>query len=135
MKQWTKKQKITLAVIVAVIVVAIGVLVGVSVNKETEDGKKKFTVTVISERDNYEETTKCESEEEFLGAFLRTYEACEWQDGDYGIYITGFSGMKEDIANEYWWSVSVDGESATAGADEIALKDGASYEFELKQGW
>lgn len=135
MKQWTKKQKITLAVILAVIVVAAGVLVGTALTKTTQDGKKKFTVTVVSERDNYEKTVECESDLETLGAFLRVFEPCKWQEGDYGIYITGFEDMQEDIENQYWWCVMVNGEAATTGADEIELKDGAVYEFELKQGW
>ena len=89
----------------------------------------------VSERDNYSSSMDCESGEEFLGGYLRTMEGCEWQESDYGIYITGFEGMKEDTENQYWWCVMVNGESATTGADGIPLQEGDTYRFELMQGW
>ena len=43
----------------------------------------------------------------FLGEFLRTFDSCEYQESDYGIYITGFDDMEEDLDNQYWWCISV----------------------------
>lgn len=135
MKQWTKKQKITLAVVFIAILAVVGVAAGVLNKSQTQAGVKHFSVEITSERDGYSKTEECESSEEFLGAFLRTYEKCEWQESDYGIYITGFDGMKEDVDNQYWWCVMVNGESATTSADAIPLKDGDTYNFVLMQGW
>ncbi|TCL57209.1 uncharacterized protein DUF4430 [Kineothrix alysoides] len=135
MKQWTKKQKIMLVAVFAIIVAAVGIVAGVVNYRVTQEGVKHFQVVVTSERDGYSETTECKAEEEYLGNFMRTFEGCEWQDSDYGIYITGFDGMEEDIDNQYWWCVMVNGESATIGADEIPLKDGEIYSFVLMQGW
>ena len=135
MKQWSKKQKITVAAVFAVVLAAVGILAAVLNQRQTQGGVKHFKVEVTSERDGYSETADCESSEEYLGAFLRTYEPCEWQESDYGIYIIGFDGMKEDMDNQYWWCVMVNGESATAGADEIPLKEGDTYSFVLMQGW
>lgn len=39
------------------------------------------------------------------------------------------------MENQYWWCISVNGESSTTGADEIPLMDGDIYNFTLKQGW
>lgn len=135
MKQWSKKQKITLAAVFVLVLAVIGVVAGVLNYRQTQEGVKHFKVEVTSERDGYSEITDCESEEEFLGAYIRTFEGCEWQESDYGIYITGFSGMSEDIDNQYWWCVLVNGESVMTGADEIPLQDGYTYNFILKQGW
>lgn len=140
MKQWTemtgnKKQKIILVAAFAVIIAAAGILAGILNHRSAEEGVKSFQVVVASERDGYSETTECESEEEYLGDFMRSFEGCEWQDSDYGIYITGFNGMEEDVDNQYWWCVMVNGESATTGADEIPLQDGEVYSFVLTQGW
>ena len=119
MKEWSKKQKITLAAVFAVLLVVVGVVAGILTHQQTQEGVKHFKVEVTSERDGYSQITECESTEEFLGAYIRTFESCEWEESDYGIYILGFDGMKEDIDNQYWWCVMVNGESATTGADEI----------------
>ena len=131
----TKKQKITLVSVFAAIIIVIGVVAGVLNHRATMDGMKTFQVEVISERDNDSGTTDCKSDAEYLGEFLRTFEGCEWQDSDYGIYITGFDGMEQDLDNQYWWCVSVNGQAATTGADEIPLQDGDVYNFTLTQGW
>lgn len=131
----TKKQKITLVSVFAAILIVIGVIAGVLNHRTVTEGMKSFQVEIISERDHYSETTDCKSDAEYLGEFLRTFEGCEWQDSDYGIYITGFNGMQEDVDNQYWWCVIVNGESSTVGADEVPLQDGDVYTFTLKQGW
>ena len=131
----TKKQKITLVSVFAAIIIVIGVVAGVLNHRATMDGMKTFQVEVISERDNYSETTDCKSDAEYLGEFLRTFEGCEWQESDYGIYITGFNGMQEDMDNQYWWCVIVNGESSNVGEDEVPLQDGDVYTFNFKQGW
>lgn len=135
MKEWSKKQKITLAAVFAGLLVVIGVVAGVLTHQQTQEGVKHFKVEVVSERDGYSEITDCESTEEFLGAYIRTFEGCEWQESDYGIYITGFHGMSEDVDNQYWWCVTVNDEPVMTGADEIPLQDGYTYNFVLKQGW
>lgn len=135
MKEWTKKQKIILVAAFAVILAAAGVIAGVMNYRAASEGEKHFSVEITSERDGYSSSLDYVSEEEYLGDFLRTMEGCEWQDSEYGIYITGFHGMKEDIENQYWWCVMVNGESATTGADEIPLQDGDTYGFVLMQGW
>lgn len=130
-----KKQKITLVSVFAAILVIAAVVAGALNYRAAQEGLKKFQVEVISDRDSYSQTTEYRSYAESLGEFLRTMEGCEWQESDYGIYITGFDGMQEDMENQYWWCVSVNGESSTTGADEIPLMDGDIYNFTLKQGW
>ena len=131
----TKKQKITLVSVFVAILIVIGVIAGVLNHRTVTEGMKSFQVEIISERDQYSETTDCKSDAEYLGEFLRTFEGCEWQDSDYGIYITGFNGMQDDMDNQYWWRVIVNGEASTVGADEVPLQDGDVYTFTLKQGW
>lgn len=135
MKQWSKKQKITLVAIFAAVLVMLGAAAILLNTKETQTGIKHFQIEVVSERDGYEKITDCQSDEEFLGAFLRTMENCQWQEAEYGIYVQGFDGMSEDMDNQYWWCIMVNGESATTGADEIPLQEGNTYNFVLMQGW
>jgi hypothetical protein len=131
----TKRQKITLVSVFAAILVIIAVTAGILNHRSTEEGVKNFQIEIISERDSYSETTDCSSDAEYLGEYLRTFASCEWEDSSYGIYITGFDGMEQDLDNQYWWCVSVNGEASTVGADEIPLQDGDVYNFTLMQGW
>ena len=135
MKQWSRKQKVIVIAVFAVILLVAGIGAGALNREQTQDGLKHFSVEIVSERDNYSSAADCESEEEILGGYLRTLEGCEWQESEYGIYITGFEGMKEDMDNQYWWCILINGESATTGADEIPLQEGDTYRFELVQGW
>lgn len=131
----SKKQKVTVVAVFAAVLVAVGVIAAALNVRKTDEGLKHFQVEVTSGRDDYHEVTDCASNEEFLGAFIRTFEGCEWQESDYGIYITGFDGMLEDMDNQYWWCVTVNGEAVNVGADQIPLKEGDTYNFTLMQGW
>ena len=51
------------------------------------------------------------------------------------MYIHGVKNMADDPSAQYWWSISVDGKSATQGADVLVLEDGKTYTLELKQGY
>ena len=130
-----KKQKaILIAAFIAVLAV-IGVIAGVLNHRKTQEGAKTFTVEIVSERDEYSSTEECTSDAEYLGDFLRTFEPCIWEDAAYGFYLKGFYDIEEDMNNQYWWCVFINGESATSGAETIVLEDGAVYTFMLKQGW
>lgn len=131
----SKKTKILVASIFAAIVLVAGAIAIIFNVRETQSGNKSFTFSVVSDRDSYNNELSCKSDLEFLGQYLRTLPECEYQESEYGIYITGFDGMSEDIDNQYWWCICVDGASATTGADEIPLTDGGNYSLVLMQGW
>lgn len=122
------------AIVVALILVA--GFIGFKLNKvNTNSNEKNFTIVVESERDDFSKTLDCKSDLGTLGEYVRTLEDCTYSESEYGIYITGWYGYEEDTTNQFWWSVSVDGEMASTGADGIELVDGQSYEFILKEGW
>lgn len=131
----TKKQRITLIAIFGAIVMIAAGIAGVLNFRETKEGTKKFQIEIVSERDDYTDISDYTSEEEYLGEFLRTWEDCEWQESDYGIFITGFRGMEQDFDNEYWWCITVNDQEISLGADEIPLQDGDKYTFTLLKGW
>lgn len=131
----TKKQKITLVSIFAAIVVIAAVAAGILNYRATQEGLKKFQVEIISERDSYYEITDYKSYAEFLGEFMRIFKGCEWEESEYGIYITGFNGMQQDLDNQYWWCITVNDRENSLGADLIPLEDGGKYTFTLVQGW
>ncbi len=131
----SQKKKIALVSVFVGILVLAGVIAGLLNYRETQSGMKRFRVEVISERDNYSKVTECKSQEEYLGAFMRSFEGCEWEESEYGIYITGFDGMQQDLDQQYWWCITVNGKDNSLGADLIPLEEGGVYTFTLVQGW
>ena len=133
----SKKAKIIAVCAFVVVVVAI-IAVFAIVNgkaKSQADGSKTFTIKIESERDNYSDTKECTSDLATLGDYLRTMDNCSFSESEYGIYVQGFDGMMEDMDNQYWWCINVNGQMASTGADEIILTSGDEYSFVLKQGW
>lgn len=131
----SKRRKVVLSVFLAMVVV-LG-CIGFMANRiNVQEGQKDVTLEVVSERDALQETVFVEDAEfDTLGELLRTLDYCEWTESSYGLYITGFYDCMEDIDNQYWWCVIVNGEQATTGVDEIPLQDDDVYTFTLKQGW
>ena len=107
----SKKKKITL-ISVFIAVVAVAAIAAVVLNQtSTAEGMKNFKVQIVSERDGYDQTTDCRSDAEYLGEYLRTMDDIQYQESDYGIYITGINGMEEDLFNHYWLWISLNGET------------------------
>lgn len=100
-----------------------------------EDGTKSFTVEVFSGRDGVDRSQECSSELDYFGQWCREQDFIEWQESGYGIYISAVDGCSEDIDEQYWWCIMVNGESAVSGADELPITDGTVYRLELMQGW
>ena len=131
----SKKQKIILVSIFAAIVVLIAGATVFLNYRATQTGTKSFQIEVISERDNYSKVTECKSQDEYLGEFLRTFEDCEWEESEYGLYILGFNGMQQDMDAQYWWCITVNNQENSLGADLLPLQDGDKYTFTLTKGW
>ena len=52
-------------------------------------------------------------------------------DSDYGKFVEGMNGVVADPDKREFYSVGIDGEEAAVGIHEIALADGACYQFTL----
>lgn len=130
-----KNKKILIIAIVAALVIIAGIA-GFAFNRvNANSNMKKFTIVVQSERDGLDKTLECKSDMATVGEYLRTVEGCQYEESDYGIYITGWFDCAQDLDNQYWWSFMVDNEMSPNGADLTELQDGHEYEFILVQGW
>lgn len=127
-------RKILLGVLISVVVL-IMVAGFVGTQMAINEGNKEFTLEVVSERDSFDEAEEYESDLDSLGEFLRTQDYVIYQESDYGIYITGVKEMNDDMNEQYWWCLSVDGVVSSVGADDLMLEDDAVYKLELVQGW
>ncbi len=142
-----------------VIAVAVGILVGyrMFVNRNVQEGEKEITVEV--KIDDEVNSITFNTDEEFLGQALDEENLIQTKDSTYGRYVVGVNGklasnsdeswftiilkklgLKKDETmvdedNFEWWYIEVNGEAATDGIDDIAIKDGDTIKFELKVGY
>lgn len=97
---------------------------------------KEVTVEIISKRDDFNEKENFKTDKEYLGDLLKEEKlVTDYEDSEYGMYIHGVKNIADDPSAQYWWSLSVDGKSATQGADSLVLEDGKTYTLELRQGY
>lgn len=135
-----KNNNKSLIAIIAGIVILIAVCAGMlfvygNTRQETVEGMKSVTVQVISERDSYSFEEKYTTDEEYLGNFLDKEGLIGFDTSEYGRFITSVQGYEAKSDDQSWWCISVNGESAMTGVDEIVINDGDTYLLELKIGY
>ena len=125
--------KILVALLVAIVVFS---GIGFYFYQRGNSDVKEVTVEIISKRDDFNEKENYKTNIEYLGDLLKEENiVTDYEDSEYGMYIHGVKNMADDPSAQYWWSISVDGKSATQGADALVLEDGKTYTIELKQGY
>ena len=125
--------KILVALLVAIVVFS---GIGFYFYQRGNSDVKEVTVEIISKRDDFNEKENYKTNIEYLGDLLKEENiVTDYEDSEYGMYIHGVKNMADAPSAQYWWSISVDGKSATQGADALVLEDGKTYTLELKQGY
>lgn len=125
--------KILVALLVAIVVFS---GIGFYFYQRGNSDVKEVKVEIISKRDDFNEKENYKTNIEYLGDLLKEENiVTDYEDSEYGMYIHGVKNMADDPSAQYWWSISVDGKSATQGADALVLEDGKTYTLELKQGY
>lgn len=125
--------KILVALLVAIVVFS---GIGFYFYQRGNSDVKEVTVEVVSKRDGFNGKENFKTNHEYLGDLLKEENiVTDYEDSEYGMYIHGVKNMADDPSTQYWWSISVDGKSATQGADALVLEDGKTYTLELKQGY
>ena len=128
------KKKLLIGTLFATVLLALG-LIWTFAMPQGEHGAKAIEIQIKSERDHYDKTYQYDTDAEFLGDLLVEKKLVTAPESAYGRFITEAGGLKADEANQYWWSLSVNGTMAMVGMDEIPLADGDHYTIELKQGY
>lgn len=96
---------------------------------ELGEGATTFTFEVVM-KDETKYTYTIHTDKEILGEVLLDLGLVSGEQGDYGLYVTSVLGVALDYsADGYWWSLTVNGESATTGADGVTIEEGGTYAF------
>lgn len=124
-----KNKKLILGLVALVAVAAILLGVYVATRPETVEGAKTITVTVVH-KDGSEKEFICHTDEEYLGAVLVSEGIVVGEQGDFGLYFNTADGETADYnVDGGWWQILIGEESATTGADGIAIADGDTFKL------
>lgn len=131
------KNKKVLLISLLVLLVGLGGLVGYNLfaTRDAVEGNKTITVTVINEKNDYQETHTHQTTATTFGDALEEMAIAEIQDGAYGRFLTGADGYSADESNQEWWRIVVNGQDAETGMDTIMLNDKDAFELILMIGW
>ena len=135
-----KKNNKKLIIIIVGILLLIGLCTGLfflykNTRENAVEGEKSIIVQINSERDGYSFEESYSTNEEYLGTFLDSEGLIGFTESQYGRYITSAKGYEAKDDEQSWWCISVNGESAMTGVDEIVINDGDTYSLELKIGY
>ena len=131
-----KNKKLVIGVLLTIVILLFGFYAYNYMNiiKKTE-GEKIISVTINSERDDFSETITHKTQILNLGEALVEMGIIAFDDTEYGKYIHTVSDIYADSDSEEWWKISVNGEDAMVGADEIAINDGDDINIDLVVGF
>ena len=123
--------------IVSVLLLAVLVYWGYSafIAPKGEEGKKQVTIHVVISKENIDQKFEYTTDHEFFYDLLKEKEGelgASFQTYDFGTMVTGMMNYVADESQQEFFHIAVNGEDATTGPQEIPLKDGDVYKFELK---
>ena len=119
-------KKVTLT-IVALVVLLVGFFgIKAITNKDVQQGNKTITIEVVSKVDNLNEKIEIKTDEEKLGPALLNEEGYEIVDG----MVTTVKGIDLGDSDSEYWHITVNGEDAQVGANDLVIKDGYTIKFE-----
>jgi len=100
-----------------------------------EAGKKHVTIQVVISKQDIDEAFEYTTEHEFLYDLLKEKAqelGASFNEYDFGVMVSGMMNYTANEAENEYFHITVNGEDATAGVQEIPLKDGDVYKFELR---
>ena len=128
-----KTTTIILAVILAVLVCAtVVVLIVRPFWFQLNEGEKRVTVEIISERDNLKFSKTYITTATTLGDLLVEKELVTVEESAYGRYITAAKGYSQDYTTGHYWMTKENGEYCAYGIDSTPLVNGHTYTLVLE---
>ncbi len=129
------KKKISL--IIGVILIAVLLMVGYNtfLSPKGVEGEKEVVVEVIVEKENIHEEFTYSTQHEFLLALLEEHQeelGASFVKFDFGTMVAGMMNYEAKESESEYFHMLVDGEDAETGPQEIPIKDGERYTFELR---
>ena len=102
---------------------------------EGVEGEKEVALQIVIEKEDIDETFNIKTNGEFLVNLINENEeklGVSLKDTDYGTMITGLMNYTADEDNKEFFHISINGQDAMNGIDEIPINNGDKYIIELK---
>lgn len=127
-------KKITTIILVLVAVAAIFMAYNIFFGPETTEGVKDITIEIIVAHEDIDASFSYQTEEELLIDLLNWHQeelGAQFQSFDFGTMVIGMMNYTANESNNEFFHISINGEEAMTGPDEIPLRDHDVYTFEL----
>lgn len=112
--------------LIALVVLLIGGFFGMQVlNKDVQEGSKVITIEVVSEEDNINTKEEINTDEEKLGPVLENKEGFKIVDG----MVMSVNNIDLSKSDSEYWHISINGEDAQVGANDLIIKNGDIIKF------
>ena len=122
------KNKLTIT-LVAVLVFVLGTI-GIKAlkNKDVQNGSKTITIEYVSEVDNLNKTEEIKTDEENLGPILHEKDGIKIENG----MVLQVENIDLNGSTSEYWHITVNGEDAQVGVNDLIIKDGDIVKFERR---
>lgn len=132
----SKNKKTLIAVIVLIVLCAAAFCIWhfCGPAKDTDDGEKQISVTVVHADGSRKQLT-VNTDEQFLRGALEGEKLISGDESQYGLFVTTVDGETADSAKQEWWCFTKSGEMLSTGVDDTPIADGESYEITLTVGY
>lgn len=131
-----KNKKTIIVSIIVLLICVVGIFSYNNLLKEkTVEGSKKISVTVNDEATNYSKEHVFTTDTGTLGDALDSQGLIMYDKSQGARFIQTVDNIKADSEKQQWWNITVNGENAQVGVDDIVIKDGDKFELILKNGW
>lgn len=122
---------------VGAIVVVILVIAGAGTYMYTQQESAAATVTLVIEYNGLKEAETFEDvgmpEDSTVMDLLNEKTDVVTEDSDYGKMVVSINGVAHDANENLWWTYTLNGEYASAGAETQLLSDGDVVKWTLSQ--
>lgn len=112
--------------VIAVLVLLLGALgIKTTTNKNIQKGNKTITINIVSKVDNLNEKEEINTDEEKLGPVLLN-KGFKIENG----MVLKINNIDLTNSDSEYWHISVNGEDAKVGVNDLIIKNGDIIKFE-----
>lgn len=101
---------------------------------ETVEGEKEVSIRIIIEEEGVDRLFTYRTDHDYLYALLKEKEeelGASFEEYSFGVMLAGLMDYRAEQARNEFFHISVNGEDAMEGIQQLPLKDGDIYTFKL----
>jgi len=127
-----KKSIVILSVLIAALLLFTGYKMFLA--PKGVEGAKEVTIEVVNEEEGIDERFTYDTDHEFLLELMEEKQeelGASFEESEFGKMVVGMMNYIANPNKQEFFHISINGEDAMTGVEEIPLEDGDVYRFEL----